>query len=147
LNTGNLKKSIAAFIALTYVFAVVGSAVEDVLCIDPDGSVSIEYAENGACTSGPDANAERSGKIDLARSSAASNSHCGSCIDLSFGAGELDNQAVIHRNTSSVNLYMVTESRLDVAGRWTAQAGLSDTKTASSTTSTLTCLRSVCLQT
>ncbi len=147
MNPGKLKKSIAASIALTYLLAAVGSAVEDVLCIDPDGNVSIEYAENGACTSYSGANVKSSSIIEPVQPSATSNSHCGSCVDMFLGTGELDEHTVVHGNASSVNLYLVAESRLDVAERWTAQAGLSDTETASSTDSTLTCLRSVCLRT
>lgn len=147
LNTGKVKKSIAAFVAATYLFMMMVSAVELVLCIEPDGSMSVEYAENGVCISFSDAKAESSSIVELARLSVPSNSDCGACIDISLGAGELDEHTVVHGTASPTGPYLVTESRLDVAEHRAAQPDLPETETAFSIDSTLSCLRTVCLLT
>jgi len=147
LNTGKVQKSIAAFVAAAYFFMTLVSAVEFVTCIDPDGSMSVECAENGVCTSFSGANTESFSVVELARLSVPSKGHCGDCIDIQLAAFELDEHTIVHGTALHTGPYLATESRLDVAEHWTAQPDLPETETASSIDSTLSCLRTVCLLT
>jgi len=147
LNTTQVQKTIAVSVALTYLLSGMGVAARTVLCIGTDGHVAIEFAEDGICTSFSGENADNSSTGLAAQPTVPTNRHCGSCIDIPLGTGEVAKQPVVHRKSLSADVYLVTESRLVAVGSRTAYACRTTAEAPSSTNWTLTCLRTVCLLT
>jgi hypothetical protein len=115
-------KSIVAFMALAYLLAATGGAAGLVACIGADGHVAIEYATGGGCTSFVCEKTERPSAGAAIRPAVPPSSHCGSCVDIPFGAGEATKQPVLHRMSPSANLHLVPDGQWDVARSRTTHA-------------------------
>jgi hypothetical protein len=147
LSTMPVYKSIVAFMALAYLLAATGGAAGVVACIGADGHVAIEYAINGTCTSFGCEKTERPSTSSAIRPTVPSNSHCGSCIDIPFGAAEVNKQPVLHGTPPSANLHLVPDCQSDAVGSGTTHAAGMTAQICPFANTTLTHLRTVCLLT
>jgi len=88
----NLSKKLAIIWLLGSFFIAQAPLQAMVLCIEADGSIEVEAANNGVCASG---SGKTSKEIHSLSTKVEDDAHCGQCVDIPFSIGNADHQNLL----------------------------------------------------